>query len=177
MAQTPAVTAAQTYLRRLLQLETAVLLVAFAILITVTFLDVLMRRFTGSGLLWSRDVGIYANIWLSMIGIGIASAQGSHLRPRFLDGWVRPGWERWLRPLQEWLTALGFAALAWIAWSVVQETRALGDANQVLRWPVWVLQLCMPLAFLFAASKHAIFALRADLRPGERDEASEVPRS
>lgn len=169
-------TFAAMYLRRLLQLETVVLLAAFAILIAVVFTDVVLRRLTGSGLLWSRDIGIYANIWLSLIGIGIASAQGSHLRPRFLDAWVRPGWERWLRPMQEWLTALGFAALAAIAWSVVQETRELGDANQVLRWPVWILQLCMPLAFLFAASKHVIFALRPDLRPGERDEASEAPR-
>jgi TRAP-type C4-dicarboxylate transport system permease small subunit len=124
MAPAPTLNLARNYLRRLLQLETAVLLVAFAILVAVTFTDVLLRRLTGSGLLWSRDVGIYANIWLSMIGIGIASAQGSHLRPHFLDGWVRPGWERWLRPLQEWLTALGFAALAWIAWSVVEEYAA-----------------------------------------------------
>jgi hypothetical protein len=40
----------------------------------------------------------------------------------------------------------------------------------VLRWPVWMLQICMPIAFAFAASKHLAFAVFPSLRPGERDE-------
>lgn len=162
-------------LRAVFVFETTVLVAAFAILIGVTFADVISRRITGSGILWSRDVGIYANVWLSMIGIGIASAQGSHLRPRFLDRAIRPVWEPGMQRLQELLTAVGFVVLAWIAWQVVAETRELDDRNMVLRWPVWLLQLCMPVAFGFAASKHLAFAAYPSLRPGERDEVTVQP--
>lgn len=158
-------------LRGLFALETAVLLAAFAALIAVTFADVVMRRVTGSGLLWSREVGIAANIWLSMLGIGIASSQGSHLRPRFMDHWVPAAARAWLPRLQEFLTAAGFGALAWISWQVVAESRELGDTTQSLRWAVWQVQLCMPLAMGFAAFKHFVFGLYPALRPAERDES------
>ena len=161
----------------MLALETAVLLTAFATLILVTFADVALRTITGSGLLWSRDVGIYANIWLSMLGIGIASSQGSHLRPRFMDSWVRASWDSWLPRVQELLTAAGFLLLAVIATRVVADTRQLGDNNSVLRWPIWIFQLCMPIALGFATFKHALFALYPVLRPQERDETSEAPRA
>jgi TRAP-type C4-dicarboxylate transport system permease small subunit len=164
-------------LQKLMALETAILLTAFAILVTVTFTDVALRTFTGSGLLWSRDVGIYANIWLSMLGIGIASSQGSHLRPRFMDSWARSSWAAWLPRVQELLTAAGFLVLAVIAARVVADTRELGDSNSVLRWPIWICQLCMPIALGFAAFKHSLFALYPALRPQERDEASEAPRT
>jgi TRAP-type C4-dicarboxylate transport system permease small subunit len=112
-----------------------------------------------------------------MLGIGIASSQGSHLRPRFMDGWIRTDWQNWLPRLQECLSALGFLALAVIAWQVVAETRELGDVNTVLRWPVWLAQLCMPVAMGFAAFKHGLFAIYPALRPAERDETSEAPRA
>jgi TRAP-type C4-dicarboxylate transport system permease small subunit len=165
MSNTQAAWAARC-LHRLFALETAILLISFAILVLVTFADVALRRMTGSGLLWSRDLGIYANIWLSMLGIGIASSQGSHLRPRFMDGWIRTDWQNWLPRLQECLSALGFLALAVIAWQVVAETRELGDVNTVL-----------PVAMGFAAFKHGLFAIYPALRPAERDETSEAPRA
>jgi TRAP-type C4-dicarboxylate transport system permease small subunit len=167
---------ARTCLQKLLALESAILLAAFAILILVTFADVALRTITGSGLMWSRDVGIYANIWLSMLGIGIASSQGSHLRPRFMDSWVRADWQAWLPRVQELLAAAGFLVLAVIAAQVVADTRELGDTNSMLRWPIWICQLCMPLALGFAAFKHSLFALYPALRPEERDETSEAPR-
>lgn len=168
---------AGAFLRRVLALETVILVASFAVLVAVTFADVLLRRVTGSGLLWSRDLGIYANVWLSMLGIGIASGSGSHLRPRFMDHWIRPGWEPCMQRLQEVLAAVGFAVLCWVASRVVAETRSLGDINTVLRWPVWISQLCMPLSFGLAACKHALFAWYTDLRPQDRDETSEAPRA
>jgi hypothetical protein len=79
--------------------------------------------------------------------------------------------------VQELLAAAGFLVLAVIAARVVADTRELGDSNSVLRWPIWICQLCMPLALGFAAFKHSLFALYPSLRPEERDETSEAPRA
>jgi TRAP-type C4-dicarboxylate transport system permease small subunit len=156
--------------------EVSVALGAFALLIVVVFADVLMRRVTGSGILWSREVGIFANIWLTMLAIGIASASGAHLRPRFLDRIFPSRWDAFLSRLQQALTAVGFGALAAIAVAVVRETFALDDRSDVLRLSKGVLQICMPVAFALAGVRHAVFAFWPALQPQEQTEADEAAR-
>jgi TRAP-type C4-dicarboxylate transport system permease small subunit len=149
---------------------------AFAILVVVIFADVAWRWISGSGIIWAREVGVFANIVLTIVGIGVASADGTHLRPRFFDRLFPPRWDGALTRIQEVLTALGFAVLAWIAIQVVRETIELQDRSIVLRWLIWPVQLSLPLAFLLGTLRHAIFAAFPVLRPAERDEATvEVP--
>jgi C4-dicarboxylate transporter, DctQ subunit len=147
---------------------------AFAVLVVVIFADVLWRWTTGSGIFWAREVGVFANIVLTIIGIGIASSDGTHLRPRFFDRVFPASWDGALTRIQELLTALGFAALAWIAVGVVAETQSLEDRTIVLRWLVWPVQLVLPVAFALGAVRHGIFALVPALRPAEKGEAELV---
>lgn len=144
---------------------------AFAVLILVIFADVVVRRVTGSGIIWAREVGVFANSVLCVLGIGIASASGAHLRPRFVDGWLPHGWSDGITRVQEALTAVAFAILAWLSIVVLRDTIALGDRSEVLRILVWPIQLCLPLAFGLAVLRHGIYAWRLDLRPSERGEA------
>ena len=156
--------------------EVALTSAAFAVLVAVVFADVAWRWLSGSGLIWAREVGVFANIVLTILGIGIASADGTHLRPRFFDRIFPAAWDGALTRLQELLTALGFAVLAWIAIAVVHETWQLEDRSIVLRWLVWPVQLVLPLAFVLGTLRHGIFAAFPPLRPMDRDEtAVEVP--
>ncbi len=116
------------------QAELVVTTSAFVVLAVVIFADVVMRRVTGSGLVWAREIGVLANVVLTIIGIGLASADGTHLRPRLLDHIFPDSWDAALTRVQELLTALAFAALAWIAVSVVLETIELvHDQNRTMR--------------------------------------------
>lgn len=156
--------------------EVALTSAAFAVLVAVVFADVAWRWISGSGLIWAREVGVFANIVLTILGIGIASADGTHLRPRFFDRIFPAAWDGALTRLQELLTALGFAVLAWIAIAVVHETWQLEDRSIVLRWLVWPVQLVLPLAFVLGTLRHGIFAAFPPLRPMDRDETTvEVP--
>jgi TRAP-type C4-dicarboxylate transport system permease small subunit len=150
--------------------EKAVTAAAFAVLVVVIFGDVVWRWTTGSGIFWAREVGVYANIVLTILGIGIASAQGAHLRPRFLDRVFPQDWDGALTRIQEALTAVAFAGLAWVAAQVVAETVRLDDRSVVLRWLVWPVQTVLPLAFGLGALRHALFAIWPEHRPGERGE-------
>jgi C4-dicarboxylate transporter, DctQ subunit len=164
-------TIAAATLRAMSGCERYVTFGAFAVLIIVVFADVVWRWTTGSGIFWARELGVFANIALTILGIGVASAEGAHLRPRFLDHWVPPRHERTITRVQEALTALAFAGLAWIAWQVVAETRELDDRSIVLRWAIWPIQAVLPVAFAFGAVRHGLFAVFPDLRPVERGEA------
>ena len=160
----------KTVLVALRRTEVFVTTAAFLVLIAVIFGDVVMRRVTGSGIVWAREVGVFANIVLTIIGIGLASADGTHLRPRVFDRLLPRSWDPFMTRLQEGLTAVGFGILAWIAFNVVQETIALDDRSIVLRWMVWPVQACLPLAFAAGCLRHGIYALNPALRPQERGE-------
>jgi TRAP-type C4-dicarboxylate transport system permease small subunit len=158
-------------LRGLAEFERALTAGAFAVLAAVIFADVVWRRTTGSGIFWAREVGVYANIVLTIIGIGVASAEGAHLRPRFLDRVFPASWDGALTRTQETLTAVAFAALAVIATQVVVETVRLEDRSVVLRWLVWPVQTVLPLAFAIGALRHGLYAIWPGQRPFERGEA------
>jgi len=144
---------------------------AFVVLIVVIFADVIVRRVSGSGLIWAREVGVFANIVLTMVGIGVASASGAHLRPRFVDRWFPASWDFTLTRIQELLTAIAFGVLTYLSIKVLLETIALADTSTVLRIAVWPIQLCLPLAFGLGTLRHGLYSLVPELRPAERSEA------
>lgn len=160
--------------RRALELvrqgELALTCAAFAVLAAVIFADVLAREITGSGLSWARQIGVYANVLVTIVGIGLASASGTHLRPRFTDRWLPAAWDPWLIRIGELLTALFCLAFAWLALGVVRETYELDERSVALRLVVWPVQSVLPIAFLLAFLRHACYGIWPSLRPAEQGE-------
>lgn len=145
--------------------ERAVTFVAFALLILAVFGDVLSRELTGTGLHWARQGGVYANLFVVMFGLGLASAGGSHLRPRFADGWLPAR----LTPFLERANDLGMAAFCFafaaIAAGVVIDSFGLQERSVALRIAVWPFQAVIPLAFAIAGLRHLVYAVYPELRP------------
>jgi TRAP-type C4-dicarboxylate transport system permease small subunit len=143
---------------------------AFIVLIAVIFADVVSREVTGTGLHWARQAGVYANLFVVMFGIGIASVHGAHLRPRFADHWLPSGWEPALIRIQEGLMAVFCLSFAAVATWVVVDSYMLGERSVVLRTVIWPFQGIIPLVFLIAAFRHAAYAAFTALRPNEMEQ-------
>ena len=152
-------------LGRVAQVERAVTFVAFLLLIAAVFADVLSREITGTGLHWARQSGVYANVIVVMFGLGLASGGGSHLRPRFADGWLPAR----LGPHLDRANDLGMAAFciafAVVAANVVTDSFALQERSVALRIAVWPFQAVVPLAFGIAGLRHLAYTIYPDLRP------------
>ncbi len=159
--------AARWVLERIGRTERIVSFAAFLVLVGVVFADVVSRETTGTGLHWARQAGVYANLVVVMFGIGIASAQGAHLRPRFADGWLPAGWTPVVRRMQDGLMAMFCVVFAWVAIGVVRVSFGLGEQSVVLRTPVWPFQAVIPVVFLLAAFRHGLYATFPALRPSE----------
>ena len=145
--------------------ERIVSFAAFLCMIAVVFADVVSRELTGSGLHWAGQLGVYANIVVVMLGIGLASAQGSHLRPRFADHWLPARWNPVLDRIADGLMAVFCGGFALLSGLVVAETAVLGERSGVLGTLVWPVQLVFPLAFGLATLRHALYALWPELSP------------
>lgn len=141
---------------------------AFLILIVVIFADVLNRELTGSGLYWASQIGVWANILVVMAGFGLASADGAHLRPRITDAWLPDSWQPALHTLQHSCMALFCICIALLAARVVGESWRLGEVSIDLFWPIWPIQMFLPLAFGVAALRHSLYVLYPSLRPAEQ---------
>ncbi len=138
---------------------------AFLVLIAVVFADVMSREITGTGLHWARQAGVYANIVVVMLGLGVASARGAHLRPRFADPWLPARWDPALDRIQDGLMALFCLGFAIVAIGVVMQSYELGERSAVLRLVVWPVQAIIPAVFLVAAFRHGAYATFPRLRP------------
>jgi len=145
--------------------ERGVCILAFCVLTAALFADVVSREFSGAGLHWSGQVGVYANILLVLAGFGLATGAGTHLRPRFVDGIWPAGSEAIVERLQYLLTALILSVLAVVAAQIVMQTRLLDERSLTLGWPVWCFQLALPLVLVTGAIKNLCFCVWPDLRP------------
>ena len=145
--------------------ERSACIAALAFMTALIFIDVLMRTIIGTGLHWSGQTAVYANMVVALLGIGLASASAAHLRPRFADNWLPVHWQPLLISIGEAITAIACLAFAYLSAHLVVETYQLQEISTVLRSLIWPVQLLLPLAFLLAALRHACYALRADLRP------------
>ncbi len=160
---------AQTFLAGLGRLERMLCISALAALALVLFIDVLLRTVLGNGLAWAHQTGVYANMVVSMVGIGLASASGAHLRPRFADQWLPARWEPVIVRLQALVTALLFLFFFVLSLQLVMETYALAERSTVLQAPVWPVQSLLPLAFGVAFIRYLLFAVFPDLQPANKE--------
>lgn len=164
-------------LQRLARLERAVTLLAFVVLITVVFADVVSRELTGTGLHWARQIGVWANFIVVMFGLGLASTAGQHLRPRFADDWLPDRWSPLMDRLQDAGMALFCLGFAVVALQMTLEGLALQERSAVLGVLVWPVQAVIPLVFVLAAIRHGIYCLYPALRPAAPDVGNTPARS
>jgi TRAP-type C4-dicarboxylate transport system permease small subunit len=156
---------AERFLALLARVERLAAFLAFAVLVAVVFVDVLNREVTGTGLHWALQIGVYANFVVVMLGIGVASAGGAHLRPQFADRWLPISWEPVLVRLQEAVTGLFFLGFAIVSATVVAETRLLEERAPVLGNLIWPLQALIPAVFVLATLRHGFYVVWPALRP------------
>ncbi|MEM1092787.1 MAG: TRAP transporter small permease [Pseudomonadota bacterium] len=155
------------WLKRLDTFERAATFAAFTFMVLAIFADVVWRETTGVGLHWARQAGVYANIFVVMLGLGLASSAGTHLRPRFADSWLPASWDRQINRLAEALTAIFFGVFAAYGWRITYSALQLEERSVLIGVLVWPMMAVIPLAFVIATVRHGAFALNPDWRPAD----------
>lgn len=128
-------------------------------------------RVGATGIHGGPKMAVYALAVGSYAGIGIAAVTSTHLLPRI--GWraLPPAWNDTLDRVADAVTASMLGAAAWYAALMVQGSYATGVLAPMLHWPMWPVQLAMPLGFASAALRYLCFSLWPDLRAARREAA------
>lgn len=167
--------------RRLVEIwhrgECWVAVVCFGFIAAILLLDVIGREFVGpllrlvgldpgaTGIFAAQKLSVFALVIGSFAGIGIATAAGSHIVPRFAYGWVPAAWGPAMDRLADLVTGIFLVAVAWYGFKFVGSSFKTDLRAPVLDWAVWPIQLFIPLGFLSAAGRYFLFALWPSLKP------------
>lgn len=156
---------AEKLLAGMLTLERTAAVILFAVMTLIMMVDVGLREVRGVGVHGASQIAVYCFVALSMIGIGMASATASHLRPKFVDRFFPERFEPLMKRIQESLMTAFCLAIASVATGVVAETYRLEEVSPALRIEIWWIQAVIPVVFYMAAVRHLIFTLYLDLKP------------
>ena len=159
------------WLRWLSQTEKALCALGFVVMAIALILDVAARLILGHGLVGAPQLGLVGMLVTALFGGGLAADAGEHLRPRVLDPYRPPHWEPAMARIGHLLTGGFFLLLAWLSAKVALESHRLEDVTSLLRWPVWMLQSVLVLAFGGNGVRCLLFGLRPELAPSAQPEA------
>jgi TRAP-type C4-dicarboxylate transport system permease small subunit len=161
--------------------ECLVAVAAFTFIAAIILLDVLGREILGRLTLWlgidigptgvffSQRLSVLALVIGAYAGIGIATATGSHLRPRLGDGWVPRAWGPAMDRLADVVTGLFLLGATWVGFQFVGVSIEKEERTMVLDWLVWPFQLFIALGFLSAGLRYFVFAAYPVLRPAQAE--------
>ena len=156
---------AKRLLSGLFTVESAVTITAFVLIAMLLIIDITLREVAGTSIHGAQRISVYAMILIGFLGIGLASAQGRHLRPRFADGLVPDHLTHIATRLGDAIMAIVWLGFAGLGLRFVQEAWDFQDIMRVIEIPLWPLYLVVPYAFASTALRHALFARYPALRP------------
>jgi hypothetical protein len=162
------------------RLEWSLAVVAYATVALVLVLDVLGRELLAplmralglpggaGGVFGASKIAVYAIIVATYAGIGVAAATASHIVPRAGYFVVPRAWDPVMDRCADAVTAVLLLMAAFAGFLLVRGSWETGLRAPILQWPVWAVQLAMPLGFISAALRYAGFACWPALRPPPR---------
>jgi TRAP-type C4-dicarboxylate transport system permease small subunit len=149
----------------------------FGFIAGILILDVFGREFLGpflrfvgiepgaTGIFAAQKLSIFALVIGSFAGIGIATATGAHIVPSFASGWVPAEWKGLYDRAVDLLTGLFLLGVVGFGLKFVGSSFKTDLRAPVLDWPVWPIQLAIPLGFLSAAGRYFVYAAWPALKP------------
>lgn len=145
--------------------ERAITVLAFVIMATALVADVVGRELFNTGLFGSVKFAVYVLIYCAMAGFGIATATGTHLRPKIADNWFPEAWDQAITRIGQWLSAAILLAISAAGLVFIESSIMLEERSEMLDWLLWPFQLALPIGFALSAFRHACFGIWPDLMP------------
>ena len=153
-----------TLLKILQRLEELVAVLAYTVMFSMIFAEIVLREAFQTTLFGSEEIAIICSVLAGFIGYSLVTSAGTHLRANFLDGLVPAAHEARVMRFADLISFVILAALAILAVSYVVGSYQYGDRIPVLSWKLWPFQTVMVYALGISAIKHLVFYL-ADARP------------
>lgn len=130
----------------------ALILAGFSI-ITLVFVNALLRGAAGFDLAWSLEVTAFLLLWGTFVGCAAAMARGAHMRVTEVVEKLMPRtMQRYLAIVIDLVIVMVLLSLIKVGYSISAHTWA--QTTTVLYWPVGLLYASMPAGMLLSLVFH-----------------------
>ncbi len=143
------------FIRYLHRFEDSLLVLALVSMLVMALLQILLRNFFDSGLLWAESFLRILVLWIAMLGAMVATRERNHISINLLSRVLPPQVYTPLRNLAMLFSVAVCATAAWysvayISYEYQDETIAFAGV------PVWVCQSILPIGFAVMALRFLI---------------------
>lgn len=139
-------------------LEDWVLVAVLGGMILFAVLQIALRNFFGTGILWSDPLVRVLVLWAGLIGAMVAARLDRHIVISALAHFLRPRWKLGARAVTDAATAAVCLLLTWVSVRFVAADYAAG-AMAFGIVPAWVCELIIPIAFLVMGARYALYSV------------------
>lgn len=122
---------------------------ALGVMVLVVFADFLLRETVNQGLIWAKELAVYLLVWVGFLGASLAVHRRRHLVIQAGEKLFPLSVRKWTSLTACLVTSLLCLYLSWLGVRFVLETREVNEVSLGMGVPMWVVQIVIPLAFLF----------------------------
>ncbi len=146
-------------LKVLAVLEDALLIVLLAAMVGIAGLQIVLRNLFNESMVWADPLLRVAVLWVGMIGAMVATRSDHQITIDVVSRFLPQSWRAGVRVVTDTFTAVVSAVLAWAAFRLMLEDKAVGGLT-IAFVPVWVCEAVLPVAFAIIALRYLLFALQ-----------------
>ena len=139
--------------------EEAFLCLLLFAMIVLACVQIFLRTFYASGILWIDPLLRYMVIWAGLFGAAVATKHSKHISIDVISHIVPDKYLPWLRFLLNFFSAAVCFILTYAAVKFVRD-EALYGGRGLLDIPSWQLNIVYPVAFCIIAGRFLLLALQ-----------------
>lgn len=139
--------------------EEAFLCLLLLAMIILACVQIFLRTFYASGILWADPLLRYMVIWAGLFGAAVATKHSKHISIDVISHIVPQKYLPWLRVLLNFFSATVCFILTFAAVKFVRD-EALYGGRSLLDIPSWQLNIVYPAAFVIIAGRFLILGLQ-----------------
>lgn len=138
------------------QVEHAILSLTVILMSIMLIGNALSRYFFNRSWAFTEEVGKIGVVVITFIGIGYAARKGMHIEMSGLYDMMSKKWRRNVSLLINFGSALVLAIFTYLSIRYVQHLYYLGQVTTILRFPLYITMLVIPLGFLFGTVRYTM---------------------
>ena len=139
--------------------EEAFLCFLLVAMILLACVQIFLRTFYSSGILWADPLLRYMVIWIGLLGAAVATKQSRHISIDIISHLVPEQFMPWLRVLLNFFSASVCIILTYAAFKFVRDELLFGGRG-ILDIPSWALNIIYPVSFSIIAGRFLVLALK-----------------
>ncbi len=140
------------------KVEDYILICLLLIMITMAVLQIFLRNFFDSGIVWGDSLVRVLVLWIGLVGAMIASRTDNHISIDILSRYLPSEIRRFTSLATHVFTTVVTALMAWFSLAFVKMEMGV-NLIAFANVPAWVCESIIPIAFGVISIRYALFSI------------------